>query len=127
MGEKTLLITKNPTILVSGVNFFENMVLLEGDQFLSRLTLMFDKARSKGHVQLTMKRYDAKPSQLQVQKIKRMSSKVQRQSRDQNQRPRITQIQNSCVSFEQIIGAKKLVQWSTKRMSINSNWPTVIF
>ena len=52
------------------------MVLLEGDlvikskllnvsiinqffcffQFLSRLTLMFDKARSKGHVQITMKR-----------------------------------------------------------------------
>merc|ERR1712156_1361652 len=58
--EKTLLIKKNPTILVSGVNFFENMVLLEGDQFLSRLTLMFDKARSKGHVQLTMKRYDGK-------------------------------------------------------------------
>merc|ERR1712111_256280 len=53
-------ITKNPTILVSGVNFFENMVLLEGDQFLSRLTLMFDKARTKGHVQLTMKRYDGK-------------------------------------------------------------------
>jgi len=36
------------------------MVLLEGDQFISRLTLMFDKARSKGHVQLTMKRHDGK-------------------------------------------------------------------
>merc|ERR1712029_54406 len=57
---RTLLIKKNPTFLVSRHNFFENMVLLEGDQFLSRLTLMFDKARSKGHVQLTMKRYDGK-------------------------------------------------------------------
>lgn len=35
-------------------------MLLEGDQFLSRLTLMFDKSRTKGHVQLTMKRYDGK-------------------------------------------------------------------
>ena len=102
-------------------------------QFLSRLTLMFDKARSKGHVQLTMKRCNytllalkkikcdtsdfffaqmmAKPSQLQGQKIKRMPSKVQRQSRDQSQRHRITQIRNSCVLFEQLIEAKKLVQW----------------
>jgi len=36
------------------------MVQLEGDQFISRLTLMFDKARTKGHVQLTMKKYDGK-------------------------------------------------------------------
>ena len=35
-------------------------MLLEGDQFLSRLTLMFDKSRTKGHVQLTMKRYDGR-------------------------------------------------------------------
>ena len=35
-------------------------MLLEGDQFLSRLTLMFDKSRTKGHVQITMKRYDGK-------------------------------------------------------------------
>lgn len=33
---------------------------LEGDQFLSRLTLMFDQSRTKGHVQLTMKRYDGR-------------------------------------------------------------------
>ena len=35
-------------------------MLLEGDQFLSRLTLMFDQSRNKGHVQLTMKRYDGR-------------------------------------------------------------------
>ena len=35
-------------------------MLLEGDQFLSRLTLMFDQSRTKGHVQLTMKRYDGR-------------------------------------------------------------------
>ena len=35
-------------------------MLLEGDQFLSRLTLMFDKSRTKGHVQITMKRHDGK-------------------------------------------------------------------
>ena len=35
-------------------------MLLEGDQFLSRLTLMFDKSRTKGHVQINMKRYDGK-------------------------------------------------------------------
>ena len=37
----------------------ENM-RLEGEQFLSRLTLMFDKSRNKGHVDLTMKRYDGR-------------------------------------------------------------------
>ena len=35
-------------------------MLLEGDQFLSRLTLMFDKSRTTGHVQITMKRYDGR-------------------------------------------------------------------
>jgi len=35
-------------------------MLLKDDQFLSRLTLMFDQTRAKGHVQLTMKRYDGK-------------------------------------------------------------------
>ena len=35
-------------------------MLLKEDQFLSRLTLMFDQTRAKGHVQLTMKRYDGK-------------------------------------------------------------------
>jgi len=35
-------------------------MLLKEDQFLSRLTLMFDQSRTKGHVQLTMKRYDGK-------------------------------------------------------------------
>ena len=35
-------------------------MLLEGDQFLSRLTLMFDKSRTKGHVKITMKRHDGK-------------------------------------------------------------------
>ena len=35
-------------------------MLLKEDQFLSRLTLMFDQTRGKGHVQLTMKRYDGK-------------------------------------------------------------------
>eukprot|EP00095_Tigriopus_kingsejongensis_P000829 maker-scaffold63_size435493-snap-gene-2.16 protein:Tk00829 transcript:maker-scaffold63_size435493-snap-gene-2.16-mRNA-1 annotation:"signal recognition particle 14 kda protein" len=36
------------------------MVLLEHDQFLSRLTLMFDRARTQGHVAVTMKRYDGR-------------------------------------------------------------------
>jgi len=38
-------------------------VLLENDLFLSKLTLMFDKSRSKGSVSICMKRYDgrAKP------------------------------------------------------------------
>ena len=35
-------------------------MLLEGDQFLSRLTLMFDMSRTKGDVQLTMKRYNGR-------------------------------------------------------------------
>lgn len=37
------------------------MVLLDNDQFLSRLTLMFDKSRTGGgHVQIVMKRYDGR-------------------------------------------------------------------
>jgi signal recognition particle subunit SRP14 len=32
-------------------------MLLENDLFLSKLTLMFDKSRTKGHVSLCMKRY----------------------------------------------------------------------
>jgi len=37
------------------------MVLLEYDNFLSRLTLMFDRSRGKDqHVDITMKRYDGK-------------------------------------------------------------------
>lgn len=35
-------------------------MLLENELFLSRLTLMFDKSRSKGHVDLNMKRYDGR-------------------------------------------------------------------
>ena len=35
-------------------------MLLDGDQFISKLTLMFDKSRTKGHVQITMKRYDGR-------------------------------------------------------------------
>ena len=35
-------------------------MLLENDLFLSKLTLMFDKSRSKGHVDLNMKRYDGR-------------------------------------------------------------------
>jgi len=35
-------------------------MLLENDQFLSRLTLMFDKSRTKGHVSICMKRYDGR-------------------------------------------------------------------
>jgi signal recognition particle subunit SRP14 len=38
---------------------FKDM-LLENDQFLSRLTLMFDRSRSKGSVNLCMKRYDGR-------------------------------------------------------------------
>jgi len=38
----------------------EAMVLLENDLFLSKLTLMFDKSRSKGHVSICMKRYDGR-------------------------------------------------------------------
>ena len=33
-----------------GLQIREAMVLLENDLFLSKLTLMFDKSRSKGHV-----------------------------------------------------------------------------
>ena len=43
----------------SGI-FRANNMLLENDQFISRLTLMFDKSRSKGHVSLSMKRYDGR-------------------------------------------------------------------
>ena len=35
-------------------------MLLDGDQFISKLTLMFDKSRTKGHVQITMNRYDGR-------------------------------------------------------------------
>jgi len=35
-------------------------MLLENDQFLSKLTLMFDKSRTKGHVDICMKRYDGR-------------------------------------------------------------------
>nr|ACO15047.1 Signal recognition particle 14 kDa protein [Caligus clemensi] len=36
------------------------MVLLDNEMFLSRLTLMFDKSRTKGHVDICMKRYDGR-------------------------------------------------------------------
>jgi len=45
---------------------------------LSRLTLMFDKARAKGHVQLTMKRYDGKTKpdpRPENQKVKKKGAK----------------------------------------------------
>jgi len=35
-------------------------MLVDGELFLSKLTLMFDKSRSKGHVDLSMKRYDGR-------------------------------------------------------------------
>jgi len=35
-------------------------MLLENDQFLSRLTLMFDRSRSKGQINICMKRYDGR-------------------------------------------------------------------
>ena len=35
-------------------------MLLDGDHFISALTLMFHNSRTKGHVQLTMKRYDGR-------------------------------------------------------------------
>ena len=35
-------------------------MLLDGDHFISKLTLMFDKSRTNGHVQITMKRYDGR-------------------------------------------------------------------
>ncbi|XP_023324668.1 signal recognition particle 14 kDa protein-like [Eurytemora carolleeae] len=35
-------------------------MLVDNDLFLSKLTLMFDKSRSKGHVDLCMKRYDGR-------------------------------------------------------------------
>ena len=43
-------------------------------QFLSRLTLMFDKARSKGHVQLTMKR--CKYTLLALNKIENVTQAI---------------------------------------------------
>ena len=44
---------KNPKKLGRKITVFLHILYF---QFLSRLTLMFDKARTKGHVQLLMKR-----------------------------------------------------------------------
>jgi len=35
-------------------------MLLENDQFLSRMTLMFDRSRGKGNISICMKRYDGR-------------------------------------------------------------------
>uniref|UniRef100_R4G3K0 Signal recognition particle 14 kDa protein n=1 Tax=Rhodnius prolixus TaxID=13249 RepID=R4G3K0_RHOPR len=40
------------------------MVLLDNDAFLSRLTIMFHKARNTGSVCITMKRYDGRNKHL---------------------------------------------------------------
>ena len=50
-------------------------MLLEGDQFLSRLTLMFDKSRTKGHVQITMKRYDGRTKPIPKTASRNIASK----------------------------------------------------
>ena len=48
-------------------------MLLENDLFLSKLTLMFDKSRTKGHVSLCMKRYDGgnRPEPKQRKNVKK--------------------------------------------------------
>lgn len=43
-------------------------MLLENDMFLSRMTLMFDKSRSKGHVSICMKRYDGRTKPIPKQR-----------------------------------------------------------
>jgi len=57
-------------------NYRKKMVLLEGDLFLSRLTLMFDKARTKGHVQLLMKRHDGKTKPDQKPEVVKLNKKT---------------------------------------------------
>ena len=47
------MVSKSSSYLMHNLSI---SVIISPFQFLSRLTLMFDKARSKGHVQLTMKR-----------------------------------------------------------------------
>jgi len=53
-------------------------MLLENDLFLSKLTLMFDKSRAKGHVDLCMKRYDGrtKPDPKPRKNVKQKSKKL---------------------------------------------------
>eukprot|EP00088_Acartia_fossae_P018852 TRINITY_DN2091_c0_g1_i9.p1 TRINITY_DN2091_c0_g1~~TRINITY_DN2091_c0_g1_i9.p1 ORF type:complete len:126 (+),score=39.66 TRINITY_DN2091_c0_g1_i9:47-424(+) len=53
-------------------------MLLDNDQFLSRLTLMFDKARSAGHVDICMKRYDGrtKPIPKPRKNVKQKGKKI---------------------------------------------------
>jgi len=56
--------------------------LLENDLFLSKLTLMFDKSRSKGHVSICMKRYDGrtkpipKPRPAKKKGVKQLNPKI---------------------------------------------------
>jgi len=69
-----------PGSLNKSYNFSLIMVLLEGDQFLSRLTLMFDKARSKGHVDLCMKRYDGRTKPTPRQEEAASTSKAKQAS-----------------------------------------------
>jgi len=56
----------------------EKKMLLENDLFLSRLTLMFDKSRTKGHVDLCMKRYDGrtKPTPKPRKNVKQKGKKI---------------------------------------------------
>jgi signal recognition particle subunit SRP14 len=53
-------------------------MLLDNDLFLSKLTLMFDKSRSKGHVDLCMKRYDGrtKPIPKPRKNVKQKGKKI---------------------------------------------------
>ena len=48
-------------------------MLLDGDHFISKLTLMFDKSRTNGHVQITMKRYDGRSKPIPKSNSKKSS------------------------------------------------------
>merc|ERR1719167_922020 len=63
-------------------------MLLDGDHFISKLTLMFHKSRTNGHVQITMKRYDGrskpifKSSSKKTSKEKEVHEKESKSSND---------------------------------------------
>merc|ERR1719167_1396759 len=48
-------------------------MLLDGDHFISKLTLMFDKSRTNEQVQITMKRYDGRSKQISKSSSKKSS------------------------------------------------------
>ena len=75
-------------------------MLLDGDQFISKLTLMFDKSKTNGHVQITMKRYDGrtkpipKPNPEKGKKQKGAHGKGSKSSSDQKTKTDSTACEN---------------------------------